>query len=53
MGLVPGAGGIYGEPWYAKGAVGRGMASERRIVLRTLVNRNCGYRALTEGLPNT
>jgi len=47
------AGCIYGEPYYAKVAVDSVIASERRIVLRTLVNRNCGYRALTEGLPNT
>jgi hypothetical protein len=47
------AGCIYGEPYYAKVAVDSIIASERRIVLRTLVNRNCGYRALTEGLPTT
>ncbi len=47
------AGCIYGEPYYAKVAVDSVIASERRIVLRALVNRNCGYRALTEGLPNT
>jgi hypothetical protein len=27
------------------------IAAERRVVLRTMVNRNCGYRALTAGLP--
>jgi hypothetical protein len=47
------AGCIYGEPYYAKVAVDSIIANERRIVLRTLVNRNCGYRALTEGLPTT
>ena len=47
------AGCIYGEPYYAKVAVDSIIANERRIVLRTIVNRNCGYRALTEGLPNT
>jgi len=47
------AGCIYGEPYYAKVAVDSIIANERRIVLRTIVNRNCGYRALTEGIPNT
>lgn len=47
------AGCIYGEPYYAKVVVDSIIARERRLVLRTLVNRNCGYRALTEGLPNT
>lgn len=47
------AGCIYGEPYYAKAVVDSVIVAERRIVLRTLVNRNCGYRALTEGLPST
>lgn len=42
---------IYGEPFYAKAVVDSVIATERRIVLRTMVNRNCGYRSLTEGLP--
>lgn len=50
---LPSAGCIYGEPYYAKVIVDSIIAAERRIVLRTLVNRNCGYRALTEGLPTT
>lgn len=46
------AGCIYGEPYYGKAVVDSVIAAERRIVLRTLMNRNCGYRALTEGLPS-
>lgn len=44
---------VYGEPFYGKAVVDSVIVAERRIVLRTLVNRNCGYRALTEGLPST
>jgi hypothetical protein len=50
---ISSAGCIYGEPYYAKAVVDSVIMAERRIVLRTLVNRNCGYRALTEGLPST
>jgi hypothetical protein len=46
-----GAGCTFGEPFYAKATVDSVITAERRIVLRTLVNRNCGYRSLTEGLP--
>lgn len=46
-----GAGCIYSDPFYAKATVDSILVAERRIVLRTLVNRNCGYRALEEGLP--
>jgi len=42
---------IYGEPFYAKLAIDSIIPAERRIVVRSLVNRNCGFRALTEGLP--
>lgn len=42
---------IYGEPFYAKIAIDSIILAERRIVVRSLVNRNCGFRALTEGLP--
>ncbi|HYW31986.1 MAG TPA: hypothetical protein VE869_10810 [Gemmatimonas sp.] len=42
---------VYGEPYYAKLAVDSVILAERRIVFSSLVNRNCGYRALTEGLP--
>lgn len=48
---LPGAGCFYGEPFYAKMVVDSVVAAERRIVLRTLVNRNCGYRSLTTGIP--
>lgn len=47
------AGCIYGEPYYGKAVVDSIIPAERRIVVRTLMNRNCGYRALTEGLPST
>ena len=47
------AGCIYGEPYYAKVSVDSVIMAERRIVMRTLVNRNCGYRSLAEGLPTT
>ncbi len=42
----------FGDPYYAKAVVDSIIAPERRIVLRSLTNRNCGYRALTEGLPS-
>lgn len=42
---------IYGEYFYAKVTVDSVFMSQRRMVLRSLVNRNCGYRSLTEGLP--
>jgi len=48
---LSGAGCIYGEPFYAKLSVDSVITAERRIVFRSLINRNCGYRALTEGLP--
>ena len=47
------AGCIYGEPFYGKFVIDSVIRSERRLVLRSLVNRNCGFRALTEGLPKT
>lgn len=43
---------VLGDPYYAKAVVDSIIATERRIVLRALTNRNCGYRALTEGLPS-
>ena len=42
---------IYQEPFYAKLTVDSIIAAERRIVFRTLVNRNCSFRSLTDGLP--
>jgi hypothetical protein len=44
---------IYGEAFYAKLTVDSIIASERRMVVRSLVNRNCGFRALTDGLPTS
>lgn len=48
---LPGSGCVYGEPYYAKVIVDSIIASERRMVIRSLVNRNCGYRSLTTGIP--
>lgn len=48
---LPGSGCIYGEPYYAKMVVDSIIAAERRIVFGSLVNRNCGFRALTVGIP--
>ncbi len=42
---------IYGDLFYAKLTVDSIILAQRRIVVRSLVNRNCGYRSLTEGLP--
>ena len=42
---------IYGDFFYAKLTIDSVIVSQRRIVVRSLVNRNCGYRSLTEGLP--
>lgn len=42
---------IYGESFYAKLTVDSIIPAERRIVVRSLVNRNCGFRGLSEGLP--
>lgn len=42
---------VYGEPYYAKVTIDSIIVAERRIVVRSLTNRNCGYRSLTEGLP--
>lgn len=42
---------VYGDPYYAKIRVDTIIATERRIIFSSLVNRNCGYRALTAGIP--
>ncbi len=42
---------VYGDLFYAKLVVDSIILAERRMVIRSLVNRNCGYRSLTEGLP--
>lgn len=48
---IDGVGCLFGDPFYAKLVVDSVFAAERRVVLRTLVNRNCGYRSLALGLP--
>lgn len=48
---VQGGGCFLGDPLYAKLVVDSIIVAERRLVVRSLTNRNCGYRALTEGLP--
>jgi len=45
------AGCPYGEPLYAKLAIDEVNVAERRLVMRTLVNRNCGYLSLLAGFP--
>ena len=42
---------VYGEPFYAKLTIDEVNVAERRLLFRTLVNRNCGYRSLLEGIP--
>ncbi len=42
---------VYGDPLYAKLTVDEIDVAQRRMLVRTLVNRNCGYRSLTTGLP--
>lgn len=41
----------FGDPFYAKLTVDDIDLPNRRIFIRSLVNRNCGYRALTVGVP--
>ena len=41
----------FNEFFYAKLAIDSIIVAERRIVVRSLINRNCGFRALTEGVP--
>ncbi len=48
---LAGSGCIYGDPYYAKLQIDTIIPSERRMILRTLVNLNCGYRDLTVGVP--
>ncbi|MEP6781285.1 MAG: hypothetical protein ABJC26_15415 [Gemmatimonadaceae bacterium] len=46
------AGCAYGEPYYGKLVIDSIIVAERRMVVRTLTNRNCGgYRSLAAGLP--
>ncbi len=42
---------VYGEPFYAKLTIDDVNVAERRLLMRTLVNRNCGYRSLVAGIP--
>lgn len=42
---------IYGDPYFGKLIVDGVNSSTRRIAVRFLINRNCGYRDLTEGVP--
>lgn len=46
-----GSGCVYGDAYYAKLVIDSIIVAERRMVVRSLVDRNCGYRSLTEGLP--
>lgn len=48
---LPNSGCIYGEPFYAKITVDSILLTERRMVMRSLINRNCGFLSLTNGLP--
>jgi hypothetical protein len=48
---VVGASCYYGEPYYAKLGVDSVDVTRRRIVFRTLINRNCGYRSIAPGVP--
>lgn len=48
-----GSGCVYGDPYYAKVRVDSIIAAEGRMVVRSLVNRNCGYRSLAEGVPES
>jgi hypothetical protein len=42
---------IYGDPFFGKLIVDGVNSTTRRIAVRFLINRNCGYRDLTEGVP--
>lgn len=48
---LTGSGCVLGDPFYAKMQIDTILPAERRMILRTLVNLNCGYRDLTAGLP--
>lgn len=48
---LSGSGCVYGEPFYAKLTIDSINVAERRLLVRSLVNRNCGYRSLTAGVP--
>lgn len=48
---LAGVGCFFNEPFYAKLTIDSINVAERRLLVRALVNRNCGYRSLTAGLP--
>lgn len=48
---LSGSGCYFNEPYYGKLTVDSINVAERRLLIRTLVNRNCGYRSLVTGIP--
>ena len=48
---LPNSNCLLGDPYYAKFTVDSIDPVNRRMLVRALVNRNCGYRALSIGLP--
>lgn len=42
---------VFQEPYYGKLVVDSIIPATRRLVIRTIINRNCGYRSLSVGLP--
>jgi hypothetical protein len=48
---LTGTGCFYSDPYYGKLTVDSINVAERRLLIRTLVNRNCGYRSLVAGIP--
>ena len=48
---IIGSGCVYGEPFYAKMSIDEVDRTLRKISVRSLVNRNCGYRSLSTGVP--
>ena len=48
---IIGSGCVYGEPFYAKLSIDEVDRTQRKISVRSLVNRNCGYRSLSSGVP--
>lgn len=42
---------IYSDPLYGKFVVDEVNMATKRVFVRMVLNRNCGYRDLTEGLP--
>ncbi len=41
----------FNDPFFAKLVVDSVVVAERRMVVRSLINRNCGFRSLTAGIP--